>query len=186
MKVDDQVIPYAEAALKGPIPGESLTNDPDSPYPFEKAPEFTTLKNANEYLFEKIIDEDTYVKLMDLLIQEVPVMEITQLLLFEGFNQGKWNPDLMVLLIEPTAYMLMALAERADIDYVITKNQDEENLADEKLLGTKIPNAIIKRLNKAKESEDIPIDSEIETKLEEEVVVSPSILEKPQSSLLGR
>ena len=71
MKVDDQVIPYAEAALKGPIPGESLTNDPDSPYPFEKAPEFTTLKNANEYLFEKIIDEDTYVKLMDLLIQEV-------------------------------------------------------------------------------------------------------------------
>jgi hypothetical protein len=112
-------------------------------------------------------------------------MEVTQILLFEGFNQGKWNPDLMVLLIEPTAYMLMALAERADIDYVITKNQDEEDLADEKLLGTKIPNQIIKRLNKAKESEEIPVDPEIETKLEEEIS-SPSILEKPQSSLLGR
>ena len=63
MAAQDQVIPYAEAALKGPIPGESLTNDPDSPYPFEKSPEFTTLKTANEYLFEKIIDEEIYITL---------------------------------------------------------------------------------------------------------------------------
>ena len=185
MRVEDQVIPYAEAALKGPIPGESLTNDPDSPYPFEKAPEFTTLKAANEYLFEKIIDEDIYVKLMGLLAQDVPIMEVTQLLLFEGFNQGKWNPDLMVLLIEPTAYMLMALAERADIDYKITKNQDQEDIDEEEMFGTRIADQVVKRLNKAQQSEEIPVAPEIEEKIEEQVP-QISILEKPQPSLLGR
>jgi hypothetical protein len=185
MAAQDQVIPYAEAALKGPIPGESLTNDPDSPYPFEKAPEFTTLKAANEYIFEKIIDEEVYIKLMEQLAQEVSIMEITQVLLFEGFNQGKWNPDLMLLLIEPTAYMLMSLAERADINYKITKNQEQEDINDEEKYGTGIADQVVKRLNKAQKSEEIPISPEIEEKIEAQAPQS-SILEKPQPSLLGR
>ena len=38
-------------SLDRPIPGESLTNDPGSPYPFEKAPEYTDRTDALEYLF---------------------------------------------------------------------------------------------------------------------------------------
>ena len=53
-------------------------------------------------------------------------MEITQVLLFDGFRQGKWNPDLFLMLIEPTAYMIMALAERADIEYKIDNEEEEE------------------------------------------------------------
>jgi hypothetical protein len=46
--------------------------------------------------------------------------------LFSGFNEGKYNPDLMLLMIEPTAYMIMALAERAGIDYEVMEDDEEE------------------------------------------------------------
>ena len=35
---------------------------------------------------------------------------------YVGFREGKWNPDLMMMLIEPFMYLLMALAEKAGID----------------------------------------------------------------------
>ena len=46
-----------------------------------------------------------------------------------GFEKGKWNPDLLMMLIEPTVYTLMALAEKANIQYRI--NGDEEEDIDE-------------------------------------------------------
>ena len=42
-----------EAKLDRATPGESLTNDPDAPYSFEKPPEFTTIHAASEYIFER-------------------------------------------------------------------------------------------------------------------------------------
>ena len=81
--------------------------------------------------------------------------------------------------------MLMALAERADIDYKITKNQDQEDINEEEMFGTRIADQVVKRLNKAQQSEEIPVAPEIEEKIEEQVP-QISILEKPQPSLLGR
>ena len=40
-----------------PMPGSSLTNDPDQPFPFEKAPEYTNVREASEYIFETLIEE---------------------------------------------------------------------------------------------------------------------------------
>ena len=37
-----------------PIAGQSLTNDPDNPAPFEQAPKFTELPSASLYLWNKI------------------------------------------------------------------------------------------------------------------------------------
>ena len=40
-----------------PIPGQSLTNDPNSPLPFEKPPEFTEVDDAIEYFFATIVED---------------------------------------------------------------------------------------------------------------------------------
>lgn len=112
--------------MQRPIPGSSLTNDPESPLPFERAPEFVNKKAALEAIFSNLIRAEVYSKVMEALIKGSTVMEITQVLLFEGFRQGKWNPDLFLMLIEPTAYMIMALAERADIEYKIDNEEEEE------------------------------------------------------------
>ena len=58
------------------------------------------------------------------------LMEITKVLLFEMYNMGKINPDLLVLLIEPTVYILMALCERADVDFTIDGSIGEEEELD--------------------------------------------------------
>ena len=46
------------------------------------------------------------------------------------YNMGKINPDLLVLLIEPTVYILMALCERADVDFTIDGSIGEEDELD--------------------------------------------------------
>ena len=122
--------------MKRSIPGEGMSNDPENPYSFEQAPEFSVHREALEYLFVTITDEEKYTDILIALEQGVPVMELTQVILFKGFTEGKWNPDLMMLLAEPLAFMLMALAERQGIDYVITRDDVEEDAESERKLST--------------------------------------------------
>tara|TARA_R110002050_G_scaffold159439_2_gene288874 strand:+ start:310 stop:834 length:525 start_codon:yes stop_codon:yes gene_type:complete len=109
-----------------PLPGESLTNDPDTPLPFEGSPQFTDQEELLNYYFELLTSEDVYDNLMDALEQGFPVMDMVQTLLLKGFEDGLFNPDLMMIVAEPLAYMMIALAERQNIDVVITSEDDED------------------------------------------------------------
>jgi len=111
-----------------PIPGQSLTNSPDESYPWESPPEFTNFKDALEYITDKLLIEENYMPMMQSVSDGVPLSDITTQLLYVGFREGKWNPDLLLLLVEPVMYVLMALAEKADIQYVLygDEEQDEE------------------------------------------------------------
>ena len=112
-----------------PIPGQSLTNDPDQRYPWESPPEYTDYKQALNFIADQLLDKEIYVPLMKGIGAGVPITDITLQMLQAGFEQGKWNPDLLMMLIEPTVYTLMALAEKANIQYRI--NGDEEEDMDE-------------------------------------------------------
>ena len=178
--------------MKRSIPGEGMSNDPENPYPFEQAPEFAVHREALEYLFVTITDEDKYVDILMAIEQGVPIMELTQVILFKGFTEGKWNPDLMMLLAEPLAFMLMALAERQGIDYVITRDDTDEEAEDERKLSTA---GIEKRL---KEKQQAALQGKTDTlppelvERIEEVPIVESLLEKKEEpettpdSLLGQ
>ena len=57
----------------------------------------------------------------------IPLDEIAQVVLYRGYTQGLWNPDLMLLLIEPTIYLLIAIADYADIkDYVLYEGEEDD------------------------------------------------------------
>lgn len=129
---------YATVALTGgrPIPGQSLTSDPSSPAPYEKPPKFTSVHEASRSIFEYFIEPETYTNTMELLADDVPLMDIVQTFVFAGFKEGQWNPDLMLMLVEPIAYIILALAERAGIDPVIYAGEDEDEAADLAMLGT--------------------------------------------------
>ena len=135
---DDQNQQYQEylSNMDRPIPGQSLTEDPDTSEAYVSAPEYTKPQEALDYLFTVLSSEESYVPMMSALAQNSTIMEMTQMILYSGFNEGKWNPDLMMLLIEPTAYMIMALAERANVDYVVT-NDEEDRL--EALQSNEVP-----------------------------------------------
>ena len=49
-------------------------------------------------------------------------------------TSGLFNPDLMLLLIEPTMYLLIAIAEENDIEPVVYEGQDEDLVNDEDII----------------------------------------------------
>jgi hypothetical protein len=175
-----------------PIPGSSLTNSPESPYPWEKAPQFVEIQPAIDSLFVELSEPEAYHSLMDLVRNEVPVGDIAQVILTDGFQKGMWNPDLMLLLIEPTMYMIIAFAEKAGIqDYVTYEGEDDEpDEEDEQLEGIEkaIDIAQDRIVPKAKSG---VFPKEIEERLEQFTPPEqPSLLEKPTTnqpeSLLGK
>lgn len=157
------------ASGKRPIAGQSLANDPENPAPYEKPPRFTSVHEASEYLWESFIEPETYKNLMEAVSQGVPIMNIVQAVLFTEFQQGAWNPDLMMMLFEPATYMIMALAERQDLDMVIYQGEEDDEMDEELTLGTILTDAKLKRLKKAKASGTVPsgmFSAEIQKSLE--------------------
>ena len=52
---------------------------------------------------------------------------MTQVILYRGYTQVLYNPDLMTLLIEPTLYLLIAIADYAKIkDYVLYEGEEDD------------------------------------------------------------
>jgi len=112
--------------MQRPIPGQSLTNSPDTPYPWEQPTEFTEIQPAIESMFINLTEDDAYEALVDIIDADNTIAEAAQIILFAGFEEGLWNPDLMTLLIEPTMYLIMALVERAGrVEYKIDRDPDE-------------------------------------------------------------
>lgn len=159
-----------QRTAKRPIPGQSLTNDPNNPAPFERPPKYASVHEASEFIFSRMILEENYVPSMQALSDGVSLMELTQTLLFTGFSEGFWNPDLMLMLIEPVAYMYLALAERAGIDPIIYIGEDEEEEAEEEFLGISKENTKLQKLQRNLKGGNIPsgiIPTEMEKKIEE-------------------
>ena len=122
-KIDPRAVDHA---LDGPLPGQSLTNSPDQPYPWEQPPEFTGAKQLTEQIFFDLLKPDNLETVTGLMSEGIPVMDIAQMLLMTGFQKGKMNPDMMLMQLEPTAYMLLAIAEKAGINPVLTRDENLE------------------------------------------------------------
>lgn len=177
-----------------PIPGQSLTNDPSQPYNWEKAPEFTNSKEAMLYVFENLTVPETTANILLSLSKGIGVIDIASVTLYTGFTEGKWNPDMMMLLMEPTMYMVMALAEKAELDFVM---DSAEEVGEEEILGDKAIKQIEEgigsldamRKQAAQRVSPQSVPQEVREVIEEKEI-EPSILEKVEevksNSLLAR
>ena len=176
------------------IPGQSLTNDPSQPYNWEKAPEFTNTKEAMLYVFENLTVPETTANILLSLSKGIGVIDIASITLYTGFTEGKWNPDMMMLLMEPTMYMVMALAEKAELDFVM---DSAEEVGEEEILGDKAIQQIEEgigsldamRKQAAQRVSPQSVPQEVREVIEE-AKIEPSILEKVEqvksNSLLAR
>tara|TARA_X000001388_G_scaffold75648_2_gene70949 strand:+ start:214 stop:801 length:588 start_codon:yes stop_codon:yes gene_type:complete len=174
------------------IPGQSLTSNPDEPRPFEGTPEFVNFKEALDYTVGELLEKDTYMSIMAAVGDGVPILDLVMQITYVGFRDGRWNPDLMMMLIEPLIYVLMALAEKADIEYRIDDEDDEDD--DNSMLEEKARNIAAVAKEKMGDTGIIPASAvpvEIVSKIQE-AEIPESLLAKPeeesveQSSLLER
>ena len=187
----------------GPIPGSSLTSDPDDPAPYEQPPEYVNVHEASEWLFSELIEEDRYDQLITALHEGIPVADVAQVILFTGFTQGKWDVNLMTLMIEPAMYIIMALAERAGVDFILHRDEDsEEDENDALTLGAELSKTRLENIKKFKEMQmSLPflseesqkrldtiqpadvVDGDANVEMEEEPV--ESLLAAPQQEVMG-
>ena len=113
--------------FNAPIPGESLTTAPDMPKAWERPPEYTEQDEAMEQVYMEITNEDNLMPLINMIDEGIPLDQIAQVILYKGYTQGLYNPDLMTLLAEPTIYLLIAIADYADIDdYVLYEGEEDD------------------------------------------------------------
>ena len=159
--------------LDKPIPGQSLTNDPDSPLPFEQASVHTELAPAIDDLIVRLCEPDIFHPVINALRAGLPVSEMAEQILFEGFSQGFYNPDFMLLLVEPTMYILIAFADMAGFEPEI--DNDDEPTPEEEITQ------LDKVIETAKEKLVVSnIPAEIKSKIEEAVPKEKSLLSKEE------
>lgn len=101
--------------LDAPIPGESLTQDPDNKQPWETAPEYTKLEEFMDDLFMNITNEGTFDGVLDALRQGIAVEDVANMFLLQAFVSGKITVDLQLMAVEPTIFMLIGLGEYAGV-----------------------------------------------------------------------
>ncbi len=180
---DKDLISY-HSRMDRPVPGEGLLTDPENPMPWERPTRFSSVIEASEYIFSEFTNEDLYPVILDAMEDEIPIMDIVRFTLFKGFTDGLWTPDLMLLLIEPTAYILLALGERALIDPIIYHEEDEDDVSEE--MQSYIDNSALEDLKGYTKEEGIPKGalSENIIKALDELPEGRSLLAKP--SLLER
>tara|TARA_R100000951_G_C2627779_1_gene176572 strand:- start:491 stop:1120 length:630 start_codon:yes stop_codon:yes gene_type:complete len=108
----------------GPIAGQSLTNSPESQQPYEGSPEYTNVREATQAIFLSLLEEEMLISVTRMMSDGTPIGDITKMLLVSGLAQGKFNADLMLLLVEPVMYILLAIAEKVGITDVIINRGD--------------------------------------------------------------
>jgi len=184
--------------FQGPIPGQSLTNNSDSKQAWEQPPKVTSVKEARELMFFEILKQENLEAVIMLMNQGLTVAKVSEMLLFIGYTKGQFNADMMMLLAEPTMYMLLALAEQVGIDVKIDEDDDittaddldEEDEEDINRLSNELGDAIRNPAQRQKldEIEDKIKQTTIPREIQERVEqvdfskIKESLLNKPDST----
>ena len=142
--------------FNAPIPGESLTTSPDNPKAWERPPEFADDDEAMQEIYLLLTEQDKLRELINIIDEGIPLDEIAQVVLYKGYTSGKFNPDVMLMLIEPTIYLLIAIADYAEIkDNTLYEGEEDDP-------DTEIPDDNIVPIDV--DGDGVPDEPEVKTK----------------------
>jgi len=112
---------------QGSIPGQSLTNSTDNKYPWEQPPQFTNRKAAEIHIAEELTEKEAFINVTDMVAEGITIEVITRSYLLDGFGRGLWDINLMLLLIESVAFIVMALVEKVGLEYELYEGDKAED-----------------------------------------------------------
>lgn len=118
---------FAASFDAGPIPGQSLTKPPGS-YPFEQPPMFSTPEEAFESLVTALSEPKATDRLLNMMELGMPVYSLVYTLLMSGFAEGKWTPDVAMLMAEPLSHLMFRLAKDAGIQAESGIKEEEDDM----------------------------------------------------------
>jgi hypothetical protein len=109
-----------------PVPGQSLTDTPGN-YPWEHPPQFTDPEEVTEYLWVTMHQKQLTEQLIGMLDAGVPVEAIGRTILFAGFMEGKFSPDLAFIITEPVMKMIAAIGLQGGVEKIVFSLEDLTN-----------------------------------------------------------
>ena len=150
-----------------PIPGQSMTSDPENPMPFETSPNHTDKNELTQVMFDQLTTPDSIEQISQLLQDGASVEAMTKIILFTGMSKGQYNTDMQLLMVEPVIYIILFIADRLGIqpimeedEYLDTSLEDEINdimgTTDIEQLKEKVPTSLLSKLDKTPIGEEIP------------------------------
>jgi len=128
------------SSVGAPIAGQSLMNSQEEAYPWEKPAEFSNPREALDEIVSSIMQPEAVKNVVMALSKGAAAADIATAVLYSKFTEGKINPDVMMMLVEPVMYLTMAIGEEANIKYNIEgndldeiDNEDTDEVTEEKL-----------------------------------------------------
>ena len=88
----DQYKEGEDNPFDAPIPGQGLTDEPGN-YPWEHPPQFTDVVEASEFVWDRLHRPAFTEQVLAMLDAGIPVEALGRIIIFNGFMEGKWNPD---------------------------------------------------------------------------------------------
>ena len=155
----------AREIFDAPIPGQSLTDEPGK-YPWEHAPQYPTVEDASHVIWERLHREEVIATIVILLRNGMTVENITRVLVFSGFLNGKFTVDTAILLSPIVAKMVASIGKKAGVEKIKVTNP--------KVDSTK------RLLEVVAKSEDRKVDEE-EIELEKGVGIMAKPNKKPKT-----
>ena len=124
--------PYFDEFNTAP-PGHSLTED-NSKWPWGRPPEMVDPDQALDTLIDKLMKPRRKQEMFKLLMVGVSVEVIVEGILFQAFRDGKFMPDVGLLIKGPLGIMIADMAEEENIPYRLFENDNtlEEGDMDDK------------------------------------------------------
>jgi len=114
------------SSVGAPIAGQSLMNSQEEAYPWEKPAEFSNPREALDEIISSIMQPEAVKNIVMALSKGAAAADIATAVLYSKFTEGKINPDVMMMLVEPVMYLTMAIGEEANIKYKIEGNDLDE------------------------------------------------------------
>ena len=128
-----------------PVPGQSLADTPGN-YPWEHPAQFTDAREATEYIWDRLHADDFAEQVVAMLDANIPVEAVARVILFGGFLEGKFSPDLAFIITEPVMQMIAVIGATAGLSNIKLSMSDitnDQQLAD--IVRTKLNNQEFKK-----------------------------------------
>ena len=88
-----------------PIPGQSLTDKPGNA-PWEHPPQMVNTAEAADFIWNQLSTPEFAEQVIAMLDAGIPVEAIARVILFGGFTDGKWTPDVAFIIAESVMKMI--------------------------------------------------------------------------------
>ena len=109
-----------------PVPGQGMTDKPGN-YPWEHPPQYTDTEEATEFVWDKLTQPQFAEQVIGMLDAGIPVEAIGRIIVFSGFTEGKWNPDVAFIITEPIMKMIAMIGIQGGVKKFRISMQDLTN-----------------------------------------------------------